>query len=206
MTIRLVVMVSGRGSNLEAILKSIKSGQLDAHLTAVISNKPDAAALKFAKQYDVPAVVVENAGLTRAEHEAKLLDELKKLQFDYLVLAGYMRILSAQFLKHFQDSSGFYKVINIHPSLLPAFPGASAYDDAFAAGVKESGITIHLVDERLDHGPILAQVTFDRLPQDTLEDFKSRGLSLEHQFLPATLQKIATGELDLRMIAQSVEA
>jgi formyltetrahydrofolate-dependent phosphoribosylglycinamide formyltransferase len=199
-------MVSGRGSNLKAILESIKNGKLDAQVVAVISSKAGVKALEIAEEYKVPALAIESAGLIRDEHEAKVLVELDKLQFDYLMLAGYMRILSAQFLKRFYDPAGFYKVINIHPSLLPAFSGATAYDDAFAAGVAESGITIHLVDEQLDHGPILAQARFPRLPQDTIEEFKSRGLALEHQFLPATLQKIATGELDLCKVAQSKRA
>jgi formyltetrahydrofolate-dependent phosphoribosylglycinamide formyltransferase len=197
-------MVSGRGSNLEAILKSIKSEKLDARIVAVFSNKLNIAALKIAQQHGVPTTVIESAGLARAEHESKLLAELNKLQFDYLVLAGYMRILSAEFLRHLKDPAGFYKVINIHPSLLPAFAGATAYEDAFAAGVSESGITIHLVDDQMDQGSILAQARFPRLPTDTLEDFQSRGLALEHELFPATLQKIATGELDLRAIAQSV--
>lgn len=203
MPIRLAVLVSGRGSNLEAILKSIKAGTLDAQVAVVLSNKPEVRALSIAGQYEVPSIVVESTGLSRPEHEARVIAELERFQIDYLVLAGYMRILSADFLKHFRDPAGYYRIINIHPSLLPSFPGTTAYDDAFAAGVTESGITVHLVDEGMDHGTVLAQAKFARLPEDTLEDFTNRGLTLEHRLFPAVLQKIACGEIDLRRFALS---
>jgi folate-dependent phosphoribosylglycinamide formyltransferase PurN len=125
------------------------------------------------------------------------LQELAEYQIDYVVLCGYMRILSPLFLQPFKDPQGFYRVINIHPSYLPSFPGADAYGDAFAAGVTESGITIHLVDEQVDHGPILAQEKFVRLPEDTLETFKARGLAVEHRLYPATLQNISAKGIGL---------
>jgi formyltetrahydrofolate-dependent phosphoribosylglycinamide formyltransferase len=121
--------------------------------------------------------------------------ELNKHTFDYIVLAGYMRVLSPAFLKHYRDENGFFRVINIHPSMLPAFPGKNAYEDAFAAGATESGITVHLVDEEVDHGPILAQRAFPRLTDDTLETFKARGLALEHELFPQVLQKLAKNGL-----------
>jgi phosphoribosylformylglycinamidine synthase len=190
-SIHVAILVSGRGSNLEAILRAIKDGELDATAHVVISSNPEALALHVARKYGVHAIAIDNKGLTRHEHERLLLEELSRYPIDYLVLAGYMRILSPQFLRKFQDPRGFYRVINIHPSLLPAFPGAHAYEDAFQAGVRVSGITVHLVDEKVDHGPILAQETFPRLPDDTPESFKARGLAIEHRLYPAVLQEIA---------------
>jgi folate-dependent phosphoribosylglycinamide formyltransferase PurN len=102
-----------------------------------------------------------------------------------------MRVLTPLFLNAFKHPDGYFRVINIHPSLLPDFPGASGYEDAFAAGVPESGITVHLVDEHVDHGPILAQARFQREPGDTIETFKARGLALEHQLFPRVLQQVS---------------
>jgi formyltetrahydrofolate-dependent phosphoribosylglycinamide formyltransferase len=187
------VLVSGRGSNLKAILEAIDEGRLDASVAVVLSNKAGVGALSIAKEHSVEAVVVENQGLSRTEHEEKVLSVLNSYAADYLVLAGYMRVLSPNFLRNFRDPKlGLYRVINIHPSLLPAFPGANAYQDCFDAGLTESGITVHLVDEQVDHGPILAQKKFPRLQDDSLETFKQRGLAVEHQIFPEVLQKLAT--------------
>jgi phosphoribosylglycinamide formyltransferase-1 len=190
--IKLAVLVSGRGSNLEAILKAIKAGALDASVELIIANKPGVGALEIDKHYGIRARVVDHTGLKRVEHEEKLIAELQKHPVDFIVLAGYMRVLSPYFLKHFRDPSGFFKIINIHPSMLPAFPGKDAYQDAFDAGIKESGITVHLVDEEVDHGPILAQQSFPRLENDSIDDFRKRGLAVEHKLFPQVLQKVAT--------------
>jgi phosphoribosylglycinamide formyltransferase-1 len=189
--LKLAILVSGRGSNLEAILKAIKSGTLKAKVEIVISNRPEALALHVARSYGVHAVAIDNKGLSRKEHEQRVLQELEFYKIDFLVLAGYMRVLSPAFLSSFRDERGYCKVINIHPSLLPDFPGTAGYEEAFAAGVRQSGITIHLVDEQVDHGPILAQESFPRLAEDSLEDFKARGLAVEHALYPTVLQKIA---------------
>jgi phosphoribosylglycinamide formyltransferase-1 len=191
MSIKLAVLVSGRGSNLEAILTAIKSGALSASVEIVLSNKADVGALDIAKEHGVKTAVVENVGVGRVEHEENVLAELGKYKFDFVVLAGYMRVLSPVFLKRYRDDAGYFRIINIHPSMLPAFPGKDAYGDAYAAQVKESGITIHLVDEEVDHGPILAQRSFPRLEGDTLETFKHRGLAIEHKLYPEVLQKIS---------------
>lgn len=197
MSIQLAIFVSGRGSNLEAILKSIQQGELDASVEIVISNDANAGALSIAKEFGVRTAAVASVGLNRAEHERQVLEILHSANFDYIVLAGYMRILSPQFLSHYRDPRGFYRVINIHPSLLPSFPGKSAYDEAFAYGVKVSGITVHLVDEKVDHGVILAQQSFPRLPDDTLDTFKARGLAVEHALYPAVLREIANNGIRL---------
>jgi phosphoribosylformylglycinamidine synthase II/formyltetrahydrofolate-dependent phosphoribosylglycinamide formyltransferase len=193
--IKIAVLVSGRGSNLEAILNSIDKKELDAEIAVVLSNNPDSYALKIARKRGLEVEAVDHRGVSRKEHEKAVLKALKKYAPDYLVLAGYMRILSGDFLAHFKDDSGLFKVINIHPSLLPAFPGKSAYEDAFNYGVKISGITIHLVDEQVDHGPILAQATFERQPGDTLETFQARGLTLEHKLFPQVLAQLAKSSL-----------
>ncbi len=196
MSIKLAVLVSGRGSNLAAILETIKNGTLDAQVELVISNKNGVGALDIAKEHGVKAKVIESDGLKRVPHEEMLLAELNKHKIDLVVLAGYMRVLTPFFLKHFRDPAGYYKIINIHPSMLPAFPGKDAYGDAYTAGVSESGITVHLVDEEVDHGPILAQRTFPRLPADTLDEFKARGLTLEHALLPHVLHEISLHGLE----------
>lgn len=207
MSIRIAIFVSGRGSNMQAILNAIADGQLDARVELVFSNDPEARALAIAKEHGVKTVALSNTGLTRQEHEKKVLAALAPFTFDYIVLAGYMRILSPDFLRPFQDPRGFYRVINIHPSLLPAFPGKSAYEDAFNYGVKLSGITVHLVDEQVDHGTILAQEPFKRLPDDTVESFKARGLAVEHRLYPQVLQEISSGSLKLanHLMRESVE-
>ena len=193
MSINIAVLASGRGSNLEAILEAIAQGKLDAVVKLVLVNVQGAGALDIATKYGVATAVVAHAGLTRKEHEEKVIAELKKHELDFIVLAGYMRVLSSHLLSNFKDSRGFFKVINIHPSLLPAFPGVRGYEEAFEYGVKVDGVTVPLVDEKVDHGPILAQATFDRLPEDTLESFKARGLKIEHEIYPQVLQAIAKG-------------
>ncbi|MBA4076920.1 MAG: phosphoribosylglycinamide formyltransferase, partial [Cyanobacteria bacterium PR.023] len=195
MPIKIAVLVSGRGSNLEAILAAIEKKELEAEIAVVLSNNPDSYALRIAKKHNIPTVSVDHRGISRKEHEKQVLQKLKKFAPDYLVLAGYMRILSGDFLTHFKDDNGLYRVINIHPSLLPAFPGKSAYEDAFNYGVKISGITVHLVDEQVDHGPILAQGVFERKSGDTLETFQARGLELEHKLFPQVLAQLANSSL-----------
>lgn len=176
---------------MQAILEAIDRGELNATVAVVFSNNVDAPALEIAKKHGVPTCALSNKGMTREQHEEQVLDMLKKFNFDFVVLAGYMRVLTSKFLRAYQHADGFFRIINIHPSMLPAFPGACAYDDAFEAKVKESGITIHLVDELVDHGPILAQESFERRDVDTIESFKARGLAVEHRLYPAVLQQIS---------------
>lgn len=195
MSINLGFMCSGRGTNLRAILQATVDGKLDARPVIVISNDPAAKALSVAKEFGVRAVCIPSTGLSRGDQEKQILEVLETEQMDFLVLAGYMRILSESFLRAYKDPRGFYRIVNIHPSLLPSFPGKSAYEDAFNYGVKVSGITIHLVDEKVDHGYILAQEAFPRFDDDTLATFKARGLAVEHKLFPEVLQTLANGEL-----------
>lgn len=201
MSIKIAVFVSGRGSNLNAIIQAVEDGDLDAEIVRVISNDPEAQALTIAAQHGIETFALSHKGLKRREHEEKVLEHLKDLSIDYIVLAGYMRVLSSHFLKAFKHKDGYFRVVNIHPSLLPAFPGINGYEEAFNYGVKVSGVTVHLVDEKVDHGPILAQVPFPRFAEDTLDSFCARGLSVEHSLYPSVLQQIAeSGIEDLNLI------
>ncbi len=191
MSIKLAILVSGRGSNMTAIIDAIEAGKLDAKVAVVFSNNPEAQGLDTAKSRGIPTASLSHRGMKRQEHEQRVLELLANYEFDYVVLAGYMRVLSETFLQAMKDERGFFKVINIHPSLLPAFPGAHAYEEAFDYGVRVSGITVHLVDEKVDHGPILAQESFPRYESDDIETFKSRGLALEHKLFPQVLQEIS---------------
>ena len=201
MSIKIAVFVSGRGSNLNAIIQAVEDGDLDAEIVRVISNDPEAQALTIAAQHGIETFALSHKGLKRREHEEKVLEHLKDLSIDYIVLAGYMRVLSSHFLKAFKHKDGYFRVVNIHPSLLPAFPGINGYEEAFNYGVKVSGVTVHLVDEKVDHGPILAQVPFPRFAEDTLDSFCARGLSVEHSLYPSVLRQIAeSGIEDLNLI------
>lgn len=197
MPIKIAIFVSGRGSNLNAIIQAVEDGRLHASIEVVVSNDPEAPALDLASQHGIETFAISHKALKRREHEDRILEHLRRYQIDYVVLAGYMRVLSPHFLKAFHDDRGYFKVINIHPSLLPAFPGTHAYRDAFEYGVKVSGVTVHLVDEKVDHGPILAQEPFPRFPDDTLESFSARGLSVEHALYPAVLEQIARSGIKL---------
>lgn len=191
MSLKIAVLISGRGSNLNAIIQAIADKKLDATIQTVVSNDPEAQGLVIASQHGLNTFAVPHKGMKRAEHEKEILKHLAGFEIDFVVLAGYMRIISADFLKQFEDPQGFFRVINIHPSLLPAFPGTSGYEDAYNYGVKVSGVTVHLVDEKVDHGMIIAQEPFPRFPDDTLQTFCARGLSVEHGLYPAVLQQIA---------------
>ncbi|HMW89826.1 MAG TPA: phosphoribosylglycinamide formyltransferase [Candidatus Obscuribacter sp.] len=208
MSIDIVLLASGRGSNVEAIADSILAGRLDARISCVISNNADAGVLDVARRKGLTAHVLPSQGMKKAEHEEALLALLAEHNYapDFVVLCGYMRILTGRFLRAFLSPAGFFRVINIHPSLLPSFPGATAYADAYKAGVAVSGITVHLVDEQVDHGPILAQVSFPRHESDSFEDFSLRGLALEHKLLPEVLARIERqGGIDLSRLPFDME-
>ncbi len=207
MSLKLAILVSGRGSNMQAIIEAIENRKLDAEIKLVFSNNPEAPALLSAQKKGINTACISHRGIAREHHEQQLLGILSNYDIDFIVLAGYMRILSENFLRAFKAGANenFYRVINIHPSLLPAFPGTHAYEDAFNYGVKLAGITVHLVDEKVDHGPILAQESFERRIDDDLESFKQRGLALEHKLLPRVLQEIADGGLEF-ISAKSVQA
>ena len=189
----IAVLVSGSGTNLQAIINQIKDGRLRCNLSVVISNKKDAYGLKRAKKAGIPAYFIDYQGISRKEHEKKIIKILKKYKIDLIVLAGYMRILTSYFIEEYKG-----KIINIHPALLPSFAGVDGYGDAWRYGVKISGCTIHFVDDGVDTGPIILQKVNPIKENDTLESFKKRGLSIEHKALPDAIKLFCEGKLKIR--------
>lgn len=170
------ILISGRGSNMVALVDAVKSGEIPAsEVTVVISDKADAAGLARARERGVETVVVERNGRARHEHDAEIIAELQKRGVELVCLAGYMRLLSPSFVQAFPN-----RIINIHPSLLPAFPGLEAQRQAFDAGVKVTGCTVHYVDELLDHGPVILQREVAVGEADTAETLAARILECEH--------------------------
>ena len=170
------ILLSGRGSNFEAIALNVASGRIpNARIAVVISNKPDAGGIETARRLGLTAVVIPSKGKSREEHDREVVVVLKEHKVDLVCLAGYMRLLSPWFVRQFPR-----RILNIHPSLLPAFPGLEAQEQAFAYGVKISGCTVHLVDEELDHGPIIVQKTVPVLDTDDEHTLAARILEQEH--------------------------
>ncbi len=170
------ILLSGRGSNFIAIADSIDAGRIpDARIAVVISNKADAAGIETAKQRDLKALIIPSKGVPREEHDRAVVAALKENNVELVCLAGYMRLLSPWFVQQFPQS-----ILNIHPSLLPAFPGLDAQKQAFDYGVKVSGCTAHFVDEQLDHGAIILQKTVPVLDTDDDHTLAARILQQEH--------------------------
>jgi phosphoribosylglycinamide formyltransferase-1 len=182
---RLGILLSGRGSNFQSIHRAILNGQLQAEIACVISNVPDAGGVAYAKEHNLPVHALQSKGTPRVEFDKQVLEILRAANVDLVCLAGYMRLLSKDFI---QAYSG--RIMNIHPSLLPSFPGLHAQQQAFEHGVKITGCTVHLVDEGLDTGPILAQAAVPVLPGDTEETLSARILAEEHRLYPATIQAL----------------
>jgi phosphoribosylglycinamide formyltransferase-1 len=198
---RLGILISGRGSNFEAIADNIASGSLDAEIAVVISNRADAPGLGIAQARGIRAVCLASKGLDREAYDRLLVAELQRHQVDVVCLAGFMRLLSAWFVRQFP-----LRILNIHPSLLPAFPGLDAQHQAFVYGAKVSGCTVHFVDEQLDHGPILVQAAVPVLPEDTAETLAARILVQEHRIYSEAIQIVLSGRYRLdgrRVIAGS---
>lgn len=190
---RFYIFASGSGSNAYEILKHWHTIGRPGVCLGLVTNKPHAKVLTRVKEFNIPTVIVPSTGIERIEHEKKLLESLDTDDV-WIFLAGYMRVLSQDFLNKFNNGS-YYQVVNIHPSLLPKFQGLHAYERAYESGDAESGITIHLVDEGVDTGKILKQVKFERKDSDTFEDFQRRGLSLEHENYPKVFETIITGNI-----------
>ena len=186
--IRLAVLLSGRGSNFAAIHDAIEKGDLEAKIVCVISNRPDAPGVERARQWSYPTHVFDNRRYTsRQAHEADVMRALDEARPDYIVLAGYMRLLSASFVAKYRN-----RVLNIHPSLLPAFPGVDAQAQAVAARATKSGCTVHFVDEGLDSGPIILQREVDVRPDDDEQSLSARILEQEHIAYVEALRRLAT--------------
>lgn len=173
---RLAILLSGRGSNFQAIADNIARGAVEATIAVVISNRPDARGLQVARDLALPAIAVPSKGMDREAYDRQLIEELRKYDVDLICLAGYMRLLSAFFIREFRN-----RILNIHPSLLPAFPGLDAQHQALQYGVKVAGCTVHFVDEYLDAGPILLQSAVPVLDSDTEETLSARILQEEHR-------------------------
>lgn len=191
MTTRLVVLVSGGGTNLQAVIDACSAGTLDATVVAVVSNKSDAFGLERARSVGIPAVVVERSGRSRPDYDAALAEVVREFEPDIVVLAGWMRIITMAFLQHF-------RILNLHPALPGMFPGIRAIERAFEAwqdgSIIESGVMIHWVpDEGVDDGPVIIDTAVPFIEDDTLEAFEARLHSVEHELLVQGI-RLAIGE------------
>jgi phosphoribosylglycinamide formyltransferase 1 len=190
----IVILISGRGSNMEAIVHTARREGWQARVAAVISNRPDAAGLAFAAAQGIATAVVDHKAFSsRESFDAALTEAIDAHRPDAVVLAGFMRILTPGFTTHYAG-----RLLNIHPSLLPAFPGLHTHEKALEAGCQLAGATVHLVTAELDHGPILAQAMVPILPGDNPQQLAARVLALEHQMYPRALRWFLDGELTVQ--------
>ena len=185
---RLGILISGRGSNFEAISDQVAAGRIPAGIAAVISNRPEARGLEAARGRGLNAVCIPSRGLDREVYDRMLLDELRRHKVDLVCLAGFMRLLSAGFIRTFPN-----RILNIHPSLLPAFPGLDAQQQALEHGVKVTGCTVHFVDEYLDAGPIILQRVVPVEDNDTVDTLSARILIEEHRAYPEAIRIVLSG-------------
>jgi phosphoribosylglycinamide formyltransferase 1 len=190
---KLGILLSGRGSNFEAIADSIAAGRLEAEIAIVISNRADAPGLESARRRGLNARLIPSKGRVREEHDADVVAALREAKVDLVCLAGYMRLLSADFIRAFPN-----RIMNIHPSLLPAFPGMEAQKQALDYGVKISGCTVHFVDEHLDHGPIILQKTVPVLDDDDVQSLSARILEQEHVAYSEAITLVLSGEVQVQ--------
>ena len=191
---RLAVLLSGRGSNMASILKSVSSGTLDAEVALVFSNRRKALGLRIAKEAGIPTAAFSHRAFPdRASFDRAILRQLRRYRVDVVCLAGFMRILSSVLVTAYPN-----RIVNIHPSLLPAFPGLDAHGQALRHGVRVHGCTVHLVNEGLDEGPILLQATVPVFDHDTSETLAARVLPLEHTLLPKAIGLLLDGRFRIR--------
>jgi len=184
MSKNLVVLISGRGSNLKAILEAIKSGKINAKVSLVLSNKKDAKGLEIAKEYGIKTKFIDPSFFeTRRGYDIYIAELIKKENPDFVVLAGYMRILSDEFIDAFEG-----KIVNIHPSLVPAFQGKNAQKQALDYGSLITGCSVHFVTKELDNGPVIVQAVVPVLPDDTEESLSNRILEFEHKIYPQAIK------------------
>lgn len=184
---RVGVLLSGRGSNFLALAQACARGEVPARIVLVISNRPKAPGLAHAQQLGIPALAIPSRGISREEHEDQLLEALAQAQVEWVCLAGYMRLLSSRFIAHYPN-----RILNIHPALLPAFPGLQAQRQAWEYGVKIAGCTVHLVDAGCDSGPIVVQKALLVREDDTPDTLAARILELEHVAYPEALRLLLT--------------
>ncbi|MFI5167416.1 MAG: phosphoribosylglycinamide formyltransferase [Thermoanaerobaculales bacterium] len=184
---RVALLLSGRGSNFVALAEACLRGELPVQLVLVISNRPEAPGLKRARELGIPGVAIPSRDLTREEHEGKMLEAIETARAEWLCLAGFMRLLSADFVARFPQ-----RILNIHPALLPSFPGLDAQHQAWEYGAKVSGCTVHLVDAGCDTGPIVLQRAVTVLEGDSADSLAARILEQEHVAYPAALRLLLT--------------
>lgn len=191
---KIVILISGRGSNMQAIVQAAQREQWAAEIAAVISNKPDAAGLQFAQSQGIPTVVVESKTFaSRESFDLALQQEIDKIGADLVVLAGFMRILTPAFVQHYEN-----RIINIHPSLLPSFVGLHTHQQALDAGVKLHGATVHFVTAELDHGPIIDQACIRVFNDDTEDSLAQRLLEKEHIIYPRAVRLFVEDKLEVQ--------
>jgi phosphoribosylglycinamide formyltransferase-1 len=189
----IVILISGRGSNMEAVVRAAQAEQWPARIAAIISNRADAPGLAFAAEHGIETAIVANKDYaSRADFDAALQTVVDGFQPDLVVLAGFMRILTEQFVAHYAG-----RMLNIHPSLLPLFPGLATHAQALAAGVKQHGATVHFVTAELDHGPMVVQAAVPVLPDDTVETLSARVLQQEHVIYPRAIRWFVEGRLTI---------
>ena len=206
----IAIFASGRGSNFDAVLKAIRDGHLAAEIVAVVSDQPGAQVIEKAQAAGLKSIVVpaekapaREASLSAAErsavlevrrkaHEEKILTQLRPLAPHFLVMAGYMRVVTSHLIEAFRSERGYSRIVNVHPSLLPSFPGVDAYEQAFSHGAQLAGVTVHLVEREVDQGPICAQEAFSIADCKSVEEVEKRGLAIEHRLFPETLKWVLT--------------
>ncbi len=187
------ILISGSGTNLQAIIDNIENGFIPAKISIVISNNPSAYGIKRAERKGIPVEVINHKDFSsREDFEKALIDCLEKHKVDYVILAGFMRVLTKFFINHYKD-----RILNIHPALLPSFPGVNAQKQAFDYGVKFSGCTVHFVTEKVDHGPIIIQAVVPVLQDDTPEKLQKRILEKEHIIFPLAIKMLVEEKLQI---------
>lgn len=194
------VFASGNGTNLQAIMDACRKKKIAGTLKMVFSDKPDAGALDRARKAGVPCIawIEAKAHKSREDFDRAVIRLLKAEQIDFVVLAGFMRILSPVFIRAYKN-----RILNIHPALLPAFKGAHAIRDSFDYGVKVAGVTVHIVDEEMDHGPIILQAAVELKPEDSLGSFEAKIHAIEHKLYPQAVDLFARGKI--RIAGRSVQ-
>ena len=192
MTARIAILISGRGSNMVALADAVQAGGIpNAEVAVVISDQPDAKGLQIARELGIKTLTIERRGRKREEHDREIVSALQDERVDLICLAGYMRVLSPFFVDAFNE-----RILNIHPSLLPAFPGLEPQRQALDHGAHESGCTVHVVDNTLDGGPIIAQRTVPVVPGDTVESLSARILEQEHILYPEAVTLVLKDRFD----------
>ena len=190
----IVVLISGRGSNLKSIIEAVHGKELDAKILAVISNRGDAGGLDFAREAGIPVEVIEDAQFpSRQDFDDRLIEAIDRYQPKLVVLAGFMRILGDAFVRHFLG-----RLINIHPALLPQFPGLHTHKRALESGVERHGVTVHFVTPEVDSGPVIIQRSVPVLADDTVESLAARVLELEHAIYPVAIQWFVEDRLTIQ--------